>query len=159
MDEAETVFIEYKLIVKELLFNGANRNIKNAQGKTAFEIIYDYQDTLSPNQLRSLSFILQDNTTCMCCMRHRPIKKVHRSWYIVMLGIFINLVIAYLFYYQLDVLFKEPTFLITTHYVLAYSSALCFMVVIPSFIMSVTLVPGYLEKKIRFYRVGDGTNG
>ena len=39
VDEAETVFIEYKLIVKELLFNGANRNIKNAQGKTAFEII------------------------------------------------------------------------------------------------------------------------
>jgi hypothetical protein len=54
---------------------------------------------------------------------------------------------AYLFYYQLDVFFKEPTFLIMTHYVLAYSSALCFMVVIPSFIMSVTLVPGYLEEK------------
>jgi len=57
---------------------------------------------------------------------------------------------AYLVYYQLDVFFKEPTFLIMTHYVLAYSSALCFMVVIPSFIMSVTLVPGYLEKKYDF---------
>lgn len=73
-DGAIECYIEYKLIIKELLFMGADRNIKTTKSLTAMQILEDHKKALTEEQLSSMSFILQDQTTCMCLMRHRPIK-------------------------------------------------------------------------------------
>ena len=47
---------EYKRILKELLFSGADRNLKNHQGQTAADLLLECD--LSPNELAFLTRIL-----------------------------------------------------------------------------------------------------
>jgi len=46
-DESETIYSEYKLIIKELLFNGANRTIKNSDGETPLDILNERKASFS----------------------------------------------------------------------------------------------------------------
>jgi ACR3 family arsenite efflux pump ArsB len=59
---------------------------------------------------KSLKFVLKDSRTCLCLMRHRPIKKVRKNPAILILGIVVNFVVAYLFYYTLKVFWITPNF-------------------------------------------------
>ena len=46
----DIIFKEYKAIIKELLFNGANRLIKTNEDKTAFNIYEEYKDHFTEQQ-------------------------------------------------------------------------------------------------------------
>jgi ankyrin repeat protein len=48
-DESVTIYSEYKLIIKELLFNGASRTIKNSDGETPLEILNERKDGFTYN--------------------------------------------------------------------------------------------------------------
>lgn len=52
--------MEYKIIIKELLFNGANRFILSKDGLNAYQIVASHAEFFSEQQLRTLMYILQD---------------------------------------------------------------------------------------------------
>ena len=84
-------------------------------------------------------------------MRHRPIKKINRSPYILILGVAVNLIIVSLFYGTLNLFDKTdgwrfPGF----HFFLLYASIFFFGISVPTFIISSTMEPGYLKKKYDF---------
>lgn len=87
-------------------------------------------------------------------MRHRPIKKMRKSPWVLIFGVLMNCTIAYLFFYELQkTIFNETvplTFLTEAHYALVIASAFCFMLVVPSFFMASFMSPGHLEKKYDF---------
>jgi hypothetical protein len=63
--------LEHKLIIKELLFHGAQRDIRSDDGKTAIEIIDGEKDLLTKEQYRSLRIILTDQSKeTECFPRH-----------------------------------------------------------------------------------------
>lgn len=69
----------------------------------------------------------------------------------LLFGVVINIVVAYLFYFELDVLNRsEVTFLKHLHYVFVYTSIFCFALIVPTFVVSVSINPGYLEQKFEF---------
>jgi hypothetical protein len=140
-------YIEYKLIIKELLFNGANRNIKTNKGLTAMELLEDHADCLSYAQMKAMSFILEDRTTCLCFMRHRPIKKVKKSPWVLIMGVIANLIIAYLFYYTLRIMFIQVALFPYLHHVLVWTSVLMFSLMLPTFLCSAVMEPGFLIKE------------
>ena len=83
-------------------------------------------------------------------MRHRPIKKVRKSPIILIVGVLVNLVVAYLFYYTLRIFWIDPTIAPFFHVIFTWGSAICFILLIPSFVMSAVMDPGYLQKKYDF---------
>ena len=95
---------------------------------------------------KSLKFVLKDSRTCLCLMRHRPIKKVRKNPAILILGVVVNFVVAYLFYYTLKVFWITPNFAPFFHKFFTYGSAVCFLILVPSFVMSIVMDPGYLRK-------------
>lgn len=144
------IYLEYKLIIKELLFHGANRSVQSKDGLTARMILDQHQEVFNADWLKSLSFILSDQTTCMCFMRHRPIKKVKKSIWILFLGVLVNLAVVYLFYYTLRMFWIIPSFLPLFHYIFVYSSVCFFAVLLPTFIMSTSMDPGHITKQFDF---------
>lgn len=105
---------------------------------------------LTGDQLKSMSFILKDSTTCLCFMRHRPIKRVKKSCWVAFLGCLVNLAVTYLFYYELNMFFLVPTLVPLMHYVLVLFSLFLFVLLVPSFVMAVFMDPGRLQKKYDF---------
>lgn len=59
-DEFDTIFSEYKAIIKELLFNGASRQIETNEGFTALEIVNKHNENFTNDQLRSIRIILKE---------------------------------------------------------------------------------------------------
>ena len=90
--------MEFKIIIKELLFSGADRSLKTGDGMSCVQIVTNNAQYFSDTQLRSLMFCLEDQKQCICLMRHRPIKKMKRSPWVFLLGIAINLAIILIFY-------------------------------------------------------------
>ena len=43
----EEIYLEYKLIIKELLFNGADRNIRTKEGLSALEIVNQHAEVFT----------------------------------------------------------------------------------------------------------------
>jgi hypothetical protein len=83
-------------------------------------------------------------------MRHRPIKKVSKSFWLPFLGCLVNLAIAFLFYYTLRIMFINPDLLPRLHDTFVWSSLIFFSILTPSFILSMALEPGFLSKKYDF---------
>lgn len=52
------IFLEYKIVIKELLFNGADRQAVTKDGQTALGIVESHVEVLSDTQFKSLMFIL-----------------------------------------------------------------------------------------------------
>lgn len=86
----------------------------------------------------------------MCLMRHRPIKKVSKSFWLPFIGCLVNLTIAFLFYYTLRIMFIKPDLLPRFHDTFVWSSLMFFCILTPSFILSMALEPGFLSKKYDF---------
>lgn len=51
-------FDDYKAIIKELLFNGALRTVKNNEGQTPLEHAIGLEETLTPTQYSSIVRLL-----------------------------------------------------------------------------------------------------
>lgn len=85
-------------------------------------------------------------------MRFRPIRKVKKSSKILILAILLNLVICYLFYYGLRMFTVTPraNFFPKTHFVLVWGSVVAFVFLIPTYVISAKLDPGYIAKKFNF---------
>jgi len=55
----ESHFEDYKKIIKELLFNGADRKLKTKKGQTALELFLELnEDELEPSDYASIHRIL-----------------------------------------------------------------------------------------------------
>ena len=64
---------EYKKIIKELLFKGANRSLRKNDGLTARDMLEDYQDEIDEDEYAQMHSILTFSRPCLCFMRKRPI--------------------------------------------------------------------------------------
>lgn len=62
----------------------------------------------------------------------------------LLLGVAINTVVAYLFYFELDVVKSPPSFWVIEHYIFVYTSIFCFAIIVPTFVLSVSIDPGHL---------------
>ncbi len=150
------MFLEYKIIIKELLFNGANRDILSKDGLNAYQIVASHAEFFSEQQLRTLMYILQDQKYCICLMKHRPIKQMKKSPYILILGISINVAIIVVFYGFYNVFTKTDSFLAPKiHYTFLYLSAFFIMLAAPAFFIAAALDPGYLKKKYDYVQLVD----
>lgn len=72
-------FEKSKVITKELLFSGADRNIKNLSGKTALDILETDKDSLELEEYLKMQYILTPPGKCTFLTLRRPIEKVERS--------------------------------------------------------------------------------
>ena len=60
-------FLEYKRIIKELLFNGASRNLVNANQQIPYDLLFQLDDeAFSEQQINHLKIILSDHEECLC---------------------------------------------------------------------------------------------
>lgn len=91
-------FDEYKRIIKTLLFAGAKRDIKTKSGDTAMDLLVKHEHVFEEREFSSLRFILSDYKECMCFQRHRPIRKVERSPFIIILSLVLNAIVLCAFY-------------------------------------------------------------
>ena len=64
-------FEVYKKIIKELLFNGADRGLETSQGLTPRDLLDDVDD-LDEADHQQLYSILTVSRPCLCFMRRRP---------------------------------------------------------------------------------------
>jgi len=151
-EDADLIYEEYKAIIKELLFCGADRNIKTKKGQTALDILNEFEDTLTKQQMKSMRFILTDQTTCVCFMRHRPIKKMRKSTLVLVFAILWNMAMTYLFYGTLETTLvkagknNDGILLPFVHDFFVAMSLIWFCIALPTFVMAASLQPGYLEK-------------
>lgn len=65
-------------------------------------------------------------------------------------GVLLNLMITAFFYYGLRIYFLEPIFIPWAHYVLKWLSIFCFSILVPAFVLSASLDPGFLNKKFDY---------
>jgi hypothetical protein len=77
--EEPSNFEKVKNIVKELIFSGAEREIKNFQGRTPRDLIDEFHELLSEEDIRKLSYILASPTGNRYLRMTRPIEKVSRT--------------------------------------------------------------------------------
>ena len=63
----EEVFYEYKLIIKELLFNGADRRLKTDDGYRPIDIVRQHKTVFTAQQLKQIEIILKEHSSCFCC--------------------------------------------------------------------------------------------
>jgi len=77
-------------------------------------------------------------------MKHRPLRKVKKTPTMLITGVLLNLMITGIFYYGLRIFFITPYFLKWAHYVLKWLSIACFAIMVPSFVLSSALDPGFL---------------
>lgn len=57
LEEPEN-FEKVKNIVKELIFSGASREVKNNQGRTPRDLIEEFHELLSEDDIRKITYIL-----------------------------------------------------------------------------------------------------
>lgn len=132
-------FEDYKRIIKELLFNGASRKLKNSNGLTAFQLLEQCWDILAPSQFESLQIVLRESRPFMCFMRHRPLVKLDKSPSTLLLGVGVNVLVCFAFYYGLD---QHINFLPELHHALLLSSKVLLGILVPTFILCSVLEPG-----------------
>jgi len=92
-------FDEYKNIIKELLFNGANKSLRTKSGHTPYDLFLGLENELEPEEFASLSRTLSSKTSCLCFTRHRPIKKSEKSVSVLAVGFLFNALIIGLYYW------------------------------------------------------------
>ncbi len=68
----------------------------------------------------------------------------------LLLGVCINIIVAYLFYFELDVVTSPPKIWVLEHYIFVYTSIFCFAIIVPTFVLSVAIDPGHLVQKYEF---------
>ena len=100
-------FDVYKKIIKELLFNGANRSLQTDDGLTPRDLLDDIEDSLDEPDYQQLRSILTYSRPCLCFMRRRPIQKMTRSPWTLIFGILFNL---YLNFYSTEFRFAISIF-------------------------------------------------
>lgn len=66
-------FEDFKKIIKELLFNGANRSLTNEQGQSPRDMLEEIIEELDHADYVQLKSILTYKRPCLCFMRRRPI--------------------------------------------------------------------------------------
>lgn len=155
-DQNDQIFTEYKTIIKELLFNGADRSLKTNEGLTALQIFEENSSLYTAVQQTSLRIILKEPQTCICFQRYRPIEKVTKSPWILIAAVVINLFIFVDFYAIFEIFNSNNISLLPiVHKSLLYASIIALSIAIPSFILSAALEPGYLRKKFDFIDLVD----
>ena len=144
---------DYKRIIKELLFNGASRDLKTEEGKTPYDLLMELDEDLFPYQMASLKIILSNLKTNMCMMKHRPLKKVKKGYTVLITGILLFAAMCVSFYYGMYDGRKEILpWLHTSCYIASYVLC-CFL--IPAYLMACILNPGRPEKKYDFVELVD----
>ena len=77
--EDEGSFEKVKNIVKELIFSGADRNIKNNHNQTPKDILNELDDIIDPEDVKKMDYILTVPKGCRFLRMTRPIEKVERK--------------------------------------------------------------------------------
>lgn len=88
-------------------------------------------------------------------MRHRPIKKMKKSPWVLVLGVMVNMLIIGIFYGSYHEFNYSVTSFVSApvHFILLYSSIVCLIVALMSFVITAALDPGYLKKKFDFIQL------
>lgn len=71
------------------------------------------------------------------------------------MGVILNIGVICIFYWALEMFTMNPKFIPVLHYVLLWMSVCFLILVLPSFMLSVTLNPGIITKKIDFISLID----
>jgi len=77
--EDESGFEKVKNIVKELIFSGADRNMKNNAGQTPMDILEELEEELDSDDYKKMVYILTVPKGCRFLRMTRPIEKVERK--------------------------------------------------------------------------------
>lgn len=136
--------------MKELLFHGADRQALTSDGFTALDIVEASADYFTGNQLRSLRVILQDHISTECFTRYRPIKPVTRSWRLVVLNVFTNLLVSAILVYWIYMFYTIKGGDNDTELFFLTLALACFFVTALLFTLTVALSPGYLRPAQQF---------
>ena len=147
----------YKKIIKELLFNGANRELETLNGLTARDQLDEIQEELYESDYQQLRSILTFSRPCLCFMRRRPMQKMHRSPMTMIFGIVFNMIATAVYYIWLSenahgsgsnwVMWHD------WHIVGNYLGLALFLINLPLFVAAVMLEPGYLVPVYDFTRL------
>ena len=77
--EADADFTKVKNIVKELIFSGAERNIRNKEGELPTDILAKLKDELNDDDYAKMLYILTPPKGARFLRMTRPIEKVNRN--------------------------------------------------------------------------------
>ncbi len=77
--EDEADFEKVKNIIKELIFSGSSRDIKNNKGQTALDILTELKDLLDIDDYNKMQYILTPPKGVRFFRTTRPIEKVERG--------------------------------------------------------------------------------
>lgn len=150
-------FDVYKKIIKELLFNGANRSLQTDSGHTARDLLEDLEEDLEEADYQQLRSILTFKRPCMCFMKRRPMQKMSKSPWTMIFGICFNMIATAVYYVWLREREHSGTggyiWLDSFHVILWWTSVALLLINLPLFILSVSLEPGYLTPVYEFTKL------
>ena len=145
-------FEAYKKIIKELLFNGANRSLRTESGHTPRDLLDDTIEDLERGDYEQLHSILTYQRPCLCFMRRRPMQKMTRSPVTLIFGVTFNLTSTAIYYIWLrEREHGTPSVLLESlHYVFYWASLVLLLISLPLFVLSVALEPGYIKPEYEY---------
>lgn len=100
MSQDPSLYQDYKRIMKELLFNGAKRDLETQQGETCLDLVGQLDpEQFHQSQIDSLKVIFTEQNANLCLMKHRPLKKITKSPTVLLVGLCVFLLICWSFYW------------------------------------------------------------
>lgn len=139
---------DYKKIVKELLFSGANRTLVNEQGHTPRDMLEEIEDELEEAEYEQMKSILTFKRPCLCFMRRRPIQKMERSYWTMIFGIVFTGVSTTIYFKFINEKYHHADYgilLKPLHVALWWMAVVLLFISVPLFVLTVTINPGHLK--------------
>lgn len=97
--DEDVSFEKVKNIVKELIFSGARRDIRNKGGLSVMDVLTRVEDQLSPEDIRKMRYILTPPSGIRFLRHTRAIEKVERGAGIQRASLAVNIVVIVVFIY------------------------------------------------------------
>ena len=94
----EDSFAEYKKIIKELLFHGADRTIETENGESPSDFVDFIQEFLNEADYLQLKSMLQVSRPCLCFLRRRPLAKIEKDPTIMVVALTFNISLALIYF-------------------------------------------------------------
>ncbi len=149
MSQDPQLYLDYKRIMKELLFNGAKRDLVTQLGETCLDLVAQLDpEQFHQSQIDSLKVIFTEQNANLCLMKHRPLKKITKSPTVLLVGLFAFLLICWSFYWGMwD---GRKRLMPQLHDALYLLSECLIGLVLPAYLLAVCLEPGKLQPKYDF---------
>lgn len=148
--QVEDSYQEYKKIIKELLFHGADRTIETKNGESPSDFVDYIEEFVDEQDYLQLKSMLQVSRPCLCFLRRRPLAKIEKDPTILIIALVFNLCLALIYLVWMYEphwvhAFNIKIFEEKVHQICVIASTILLVVGLFCFVLTSLMDPGYLK--------------